>query len=70
MGSIPANLQWKTMDGTYAVMTSDLAVEILAEAAAKEITIFNVAEAHKLALESSNDPLNYNYLDGWPESFV
>jgi hypothetical protein len=67
--SIPANLQWKTMDGSFVTMTQQLAGQVLAAAAASDQEIFAVAEAHRLAMEASADPAAYDYSTGWPTVF-
>lgn len=67
--SIPAGLQWKTMDGSFVTMTQTLAGQILAAAAAADQAIFAAAETHKAAMMASADPASYNYLSGWPAGF-
>lgn len=64
--NIPANLQWKTMDGSFVVMTQTLAGQILAAGAASDTAIFAVAETHRLAMEASADPASYDFSGGWP----
>lgn len=67
--SIPAGLQWKTMDGTFVTMTQTLAQQVLAAAAASDQAIFAAAEAHRQAMESSADPAAYDFSTGWPKVF-
>lgn len=67
--SIPANLQWKTMDGSFVTMTATLAQQVLAAAAASDQAIFAAAETHKAAMEASADPASYDFSAGWPKSF-
>ena len=67
--SIPANLQWKTMDGTFITMTQTLASQAFQAVAASDQAIFGVAEAHRVALQASADPAAYDYLTGWPAFF-
>ncbi len=67
--SVPANLQWRTMDGSFATLTPALAQQILAAALAKEVAIFNAAETHKAACEASPDPSSYDFSGGWPKDF-
>lgn len=66
---IPANLQWKTMDGSFITMTPALATQILAAAAASDIAHFQAAETHKAAMEASPTPAAYDYSGGWPAIF-
>lgn len=63
--NLPANLQWKTMDNSYVTMTPALAVQIFQAVSYYDITNFGVAEQHRLAMLSSNDPANYDYSSGW-----
>lgn len=67
--SIPANLQWKTMDGSFVTMTQTLAGQVLAAAAASDQAIFAAAEAHRQAMEASADPAAYDFSTGWPKVF-
>lgn len=67
--SIPAGLQWKTMDGTFVTMTSAMAQQILGAAAASDTAIFAAAEVHKAAMEASTDPAAYDFSSGWPKVF-
>jgi hypothetical protein len=64
--SIPANLQWKTMDGTFVTMTQALASQIFSAASASDQAIFAKAESHKAAMSASSDPAAYDFLTGWP----
>ena len=68
--SIPAGLQWKTMDGSFVTMTQALAGAIFQSTAASDMTIFAVAEQHRAALNASADPANYNWRTGWPAVFA
>lgn len=67
--SIPAGLQWKTMDGSFIEMTPALAQQILGAAAASDIAIFTAAEMHKAAMEASAEPAAYDFSGGWPAGF-
>ena len=55
--SIPAGLQWKTMDGSFVTMTQAMASQVFAAAAASDATLFARAEQIKAAMES--DPVNF-----------
>lgn len=68
--SIPANLQWKTMDGSFVTMTQTLAQQVLGAAAASDQAIFAAAETHKAAMEGSADPSAYDFSGGWPATFA
>lgn len=67
--AIPADVQWKTMDGSFVGMTVTLAQQILAAAAASDQAIFAAAETHKAAMQASADPTSYDYKAGWPKMF-
>lgn len=67
--SLPAGLQWKTMDGSLITMTPALAQQIFTGQAASDQAIFAVAEHHRAAMEASADPASYDYSTGWPKIF-
>jgi hypothetical protein len=67
--SIPANLQWKTMGGSFVTMTQTLASQIFQASAANDMAIFSAAETHKAAMEASEDPSTYDFSTGWPAIF-
>lgn len=64
---LPAGLQWKTMDGSFVVMTPTLAGQVFQAALQNDVAIFSAAEMHKASMQT--DPANYNYLTGWPLGF-
>lgn len=66
---IPANLQWKTMDGSFITMTQALATSVFAATTASDQAIFAAAETHRAAMEASADPAVYDYSTGWPAIF-
>lgn len=66
---IPANLQWKTMSGSFVTMTQTLAGQIFGAVAAFDSAAFINAEVHKAAIQASSDPLNYDYTTGWPACY-
>lgn len=67
--ALPADLQWKTMDGSFITMTPSVAKQVFTAQAASDQAIFSIAESHKAAMEASADPAAYNYLTGWPTIF-
>lgn len=67
--SIPANLQWKTIDGSFITMTQTLASQVVQAVAASDQAIFAVAETHRAAMEASADPASYDYSGGWPKVY-
>jgi hypothetical protein len=68
--NIPADLQWKTMDGSFVTMTPQLARQILDAAIASDQAIFAAAEAHRAAMEASSDPAIYDFSVGWPPNYA
>jgi hypothetical protein len=64
--NMPSNIYWKTMDGSFVLMTPTLAQQIFSAVAQADMLIFAKAEEHKANMYASQDPLSYNYLTGWP----
>lgn len=64
--NIPANLQWKTMDGTFVTMTPALAQSIFSAVALLDTTAFAKAEWHRQQMEASDTPHLYDFSKGWP----
>ena len=67
--SIPADLQWKTLDGSFVTMTQAVAQSVFAAAAANDQAIVAVAEGHRVAMEASADPAAYDFSTSWPAIF-
>lgn len=67
--NMPADLQWKTLDGSFVAMTPAIAGNVFAAAAASDQAIFAVAEGHKTAMEASVDPSTYDFSTGWPKIY-
>lgn len=70
--NIPANLQWKTLDGSFVTMTQALASELFAAQVMREQVIFGVAEAKRAAIANMTiEQLEaYDVLDGFPQEYV
>ena len=70
--NIPVGLQWKTMALTsppvFVPMTRQLAQAIVAATAASDTAIFTAAEVHRLVMEASEAPQDYDFSTGWPTS--
>ena len=64
--SIPAGLQWKTMDTTFVTMTQALAAQVFGAAVAQDSAIFAAAETHRAAMLLAADPDAYDFSAGWP----
>lgn len=67
--NIPLNLQWKTIGGTFVVMTPTLAMQIFSATAARDAAIFSSAETHKTAMKQIGEwelIERYDFSSGWP----
>lgn len=62
-------VRWKTMDGTFATVTAQLAFDIVAAAVDLDARLFAVAETHRAAMEAAADPAAYDFSAGWPATF-
>jgi hypothetical protein len=59
--NIPADLQWKTMDGTFVLMTPILAASLFAAQVAREQSIFALSEIYRAT----------PFVDvAWPDRYV
>jgi hypothetical protein len=68
--NLPSNLQWKTMDSSYVLMTQSLALSIFQMVAYCDQYNFAVAEQHRQAMLASDDPKHYDFSSGWLPTFV
>lgn len=67
--SIPAGLQWKTVDNGFVAMTQTLAQQIFSATANNDATLHAVAEMKKAALYALIDLADvesYDVAAGWP----
>ena len=68
--NMPTGLLWKTLTLTpppvFVTMTPALAAAIFQATAASDAAIFAAAEAHRIAMEASDDPQGYDCTSGWP----
>lgn len=73
--AFPSDLTWKTMqkypNGQPVFILLDYVKALQIFAADKDMTAqcFTAAEMHRIQMEASADPLNYNYHVGWPPVF-
>jgi hypothetical protein len=63
-------VQWKTMDNTFAIITAQLAYDIVNSISNFDATNFSVAETHKAAMIAAADPLTYDFSTNWPATFT
>lgn len=59
-------LVWKTIKGDMTPMTPLLAQQVVAATEILDIEVFAVAEYHRAAMLTSNNPASYNFYAGWP----
>ncbi len=67
--SMPAGIQWKSMDGSFIEMTPALALSIFNAAATLDMQAFAVAEQHRANMSASATPETYNFSGFWPAIF-
>lgn len=60
---------WKTMSGEFIPFTVEMLHYVIDTGIVNEGKIFTIAQNHRLAMEASDDPANYNFRTGWPESY-
>lgn len=72
MGAAVPPVQWKTLTlsgpPVFVTMTQALAGGIFQGTAASDAAIFAAAEAHRVAMEASSAPEDYDTSTGWPAS--
>ena len=62
-------LPWKTMDGSYELMTGTLAQAIVDAAEQQDMALFAVASYHGAMVMASATPETYNFSGGWPATY-
>ena len=67
--NMPSNLMWKTMGGTFVLMTPTLAQQIFMQIAFNDQAIFAKAEFHRAEINKLDNPYQYNITTGWPPIF-
>ena len=71
MGASVPPIPWKTLTTTppvFVTMTQTIAAGIFQNTAASDAAIFAAAEAHRMAMEASENPEGYDCSTGWPVS--
>ena len=69
MPRLPEKLVWKTMDNSFVNMTKALLGELMEQMLIDEQADFANAERHKAAMLQAENPLKYDYSDGWTANF-
>ena len=67
--SLPADLMWKTMDNSFVKLTKPLLTELAMTILQAEQADFANAEKHRLAMLKADNPLEYDYSDGWSATY-
>ena len=57
---------WRTMDGTYAPITVQLAFDVVTAKGDTDAMLFKVCETHRAAMKASASPATYDFSGGWP----
>ena len=70
MPTLPEKMMWKTMDNTYVPMTKELLDELSLQLLADEQADFANAERHRAAMLKADNPLDYDYSDGWTVNYA
>ena len=72
MGAAVPPVQWKTLTisppPVFVTMTQAIAAGIFQATAASDAAVFGAAEVHRLAMEESDHPEDYDISSGWPAS--
>lgn len=63
------DVRWKTMDGSFIYLTVKHAFDIVDAVGDLDALAFAAAEAHRTAMEASDDPVAYDFSAGWPVTF-
>ena len=69
MKTLPPDLKWKTMENDFVLMTRELLEEMTTQMVVDEQADFANAERHKAAMLKAENPLEYDYSDGWTANF-
>ena len=69
MPRLPEKLPWKTMNNSFVNMNKALLGELMEQMLIDEQADFANAERHKAAMEKAENPLEYDYSDGWTANF-
>lgn len=68
-GGFKKPINWKTMDNSFLMLTPELLREIMQAMHDDEQADFANAERHKAAMLKAENPLKYDYSDGWAANF-
>ena len=68
-GGFKKPINWKTMDNSFLMLTPELLREIMQTMHDDEEADFINAEKHKAAMLKAENPLEYDYSDGWTANY-
>ena len=68
-GGFKKPINWKTMDNSFLMLTPELLREIMQAMHDDEEADFINAEKHKAAMLKAENPLKYDYSDGWTANY-
>ncbi|WP_210432908.1 DUF4376 domain-containing protein [Rodentibacter caecimuris] len=66
---LPSDMMWKTMDNTFVPFTKAILDELSLQLIDDEQADFANAERHKQLMEQAENPLDYDFSDGWTDTF-
>ncbi|THA10553.1 DUF4376 domain-containing protein [Rodentibacter pneumotropicus] len=69
LDALPPNLMWKTMDNSFVQVTKAVLDELSLQLVLDEQADFTNAERHKTLMEQAENPLDYDFSDGWTDTF-
>lgn len=67
--NIPPGLLWKTMSGSFVLMTPTLAQQVFGAVVMLDQFVFKAAEIHRSRMSASSTPWSYDFSNGWPLTF-
>lgn len=67
--SLPPDLAWKTMDNSFVKMDKALLTELAITILQNEQVDFANAERHRVAMLQAEKPLDYDYSEGWTQTY-
>lgn len=68
-GVLKKTVRWKTMDGSFIDLDADGVTAVAAQIMDNEQEDFAVAERHRAAMLKAENPLEYDYSDGWTQTY-
>ena len=70
LAQLPNGMTWKTMDNTFVPFTKAILDELSLQLIQDELADFANAERHKHLMEQADNPLDYDFSDGWTPIFT